>query len=100
MTTDAIYPDELGNVKYHFVISQVRRHPKSPVRGFGISSRVRISDADDACLCRCNCVRQLRQMVCWASSDAVARAGDDAKAVKWMTLQQLRKLHVSQPTSS
>lgn len=54
MTTDAIFNDEMGAVKYHFVISQ---------------------------------------MVCWASPDAVAQAADDAKAVKWMTLPQLRKIN-------
>jgi predicted NAD/FAD-dependent oxidoreductase len=56
MTTDAIFEDDVGSVKYHFVISQ---------------------------------------MVCWASPDASPTAGDDAKAIRWMSLSQIRKLHVS-----
>lgn len=105
MTTDAIYNDEMGAVKYHFVISQVRvsvsvyalqeeggrpRSITSPT-----ATRRPCVVWCSLCVFWCSCVVMCVQMVCWASPDAVAQAADDAKAVKWMTLPQLRKINVS-----
>ena len=103
MTTDAIFTDDVGAVKYHFVISQVRLESAASCPFRDLSPTGKLTSclpllAFWVCLFSWNPLTA--QMVSWASPDAIAQAADDAKAVKWMTLPQLRKLNVRLPASS
>lgn len=111
MTTDAIYNDDMGAVKYHFVISHVSTSPPS------LPFTLPPSLLSDFLPLRCPafpfrsllCVKRLSppsppplpsppslvpQMVCWAAPEAAPVAADDAKDIRWMTLPQLRTLDV------